>query len=132
MLFSVTLWYMIASYTNGLGWISGAQAPVEFVQSYVSAWKPAWCCWLGWFMSIFGWLFSIFMLWTWKNMPEFDESGIIVEKIKENNEINEKDQMILRDGYYPNEMNGNGYGMQQPTYLSNANENIARTVNDKA
>lgn len=86
---SVTIWFVAASYSNGLGWVSAATAPVNFVQPYVSAWKPAWCSWLGLFTAIFGLGITVFMFFTYKNMPEFDAEGKIVEILKENEEDQE-------------------------------------------
>ena len=82
LVLSVTVWWVAASYNNGLGWVSGALKPVQFVQPYVSAWKPAWCCWLGFFSSCLAFGFSLFIFYTYKNMPDFDFEGIIEKKIE--------------------------------------------------
>ena len=99
LLFSVAMWWVVASYTNGLGWVSSAQKPVEFVQPYVSAWKPAWCCWTAWFVSIFSLGFTGFIFFVWKGMPDFDVEGFIQERIEKEQEKEEfiDEQIRFRD-----------------------------------
>merc|ERR1712176_689289 len=78
---SIAIWWIVASFSNGLGWVSGAQQPVQFVQPYVAAWKPAWCCWLSFFFCLLSLIISGVIFWMWKGMPDFDAEGFIKEKL---------------------------------------------------
>ena len=69
------IWFTAAAFTNGLGWMTGSNAPVEFVQSYVSAWKPAWCLVVGLCVNAVELGMSVYTLWAWMHMEPIKEES---------------------------------------------------------
>lgn len=77
------VWFTAAAFSNGLGWMTGSNAPVEFVQSYVSAWKPAWCLDVGLCVNAVELGMAFYTLWAWMHMEpiteESEEGGSLFE-----------------------------------------------------
>merc|ERR1712226_1068286 len=69
------IWFTSSAFTNSLGWMTGSNAPVEFVQSYVSAWKPAWCLVCGLCGTVGELCAGLYTMYVWMNMEPFPEYG---------------------------------------------------------
>ena len=55
--------------------MTGSNAPVEFVQSYVSAWKPAWCLDVGLCVNAVELGMAFYTLWAWMHMEPITEES---------------------------------------------------------
>lgn len=71
--FTACFWYTWNSFSNGLGWMTGSQVPIQFVASYISAWKPAWCLVIGLVTSCVCMCFGFYLLTAWRDMEPFPE-----------------------------------------------------------